>query len=124
MQRQELEVWLGAADGRLLSVAQIAQIAGLSADDVARAERLSTPECRRTFSMTLAILRDVYVDDADIRRWLRAGRRELEGRAPLSVLLTACASEVVDLAAQDWSRGAMPTVYRESRKGSERPRAS
>jgi hypothetical protein len=96
--RHELERWLcgGASGGPTL--ATIAAMLGVQADEVGPPSLLAA-------RFTVAVLRDTFTDDREVRCWLREPRPELSGLAAVDALLWAGRLEDVEaLAIRAWSR--------------------
>jgi hypothetical protein len=96
--RHELERWLcgGASGGP--TMATIAAMLGVQADEVGPPSLLAA-------RFTVAVLRDTFTDDRDVRRWLREPRPELSGLAAVDALLWAGRlADVEALAIRAWQR--------------------
>ena len=110
MNKQELEMWLCGPDAPILTPAEIAAILGVSLDAIADTTLLRAADRLRAVRFTLAVLRDVFADDEDVRSWLRTPRAEFGGLCALELLLAGRMRAVEDLAVRDWHRApvAMP----------------
>jgi hypothetical protein len=51
----------------------------------------------------LAVLRDIYDTDADVRRWLNTPRAEFGDRSAVDVMSAGCHGEVESLLVQQWN---------------------
>ena len=106
MTRLELEQWLCGDRTRLPPAAEIAALLGL-APYAARSAPLSglVRQLARGW-FAIVVLRDVFGDDRDVRRWLRAPRARFGGRCALDLLWAGETRAVEDLAVRDWHRPA------------------
>src|SRR4051812_50139208 len=87
MERHELERWLCGPDVPPLSPAAVATALGLPTG--LRADTTFVRAASRVSSMcfVLAVLRDAFADDCDIREWLETSRDELGGCSPTNAFL-------------------------------------
>ncbi|HKO15419.1 MAG TPA: antitoxin Xre/MbcA/ParS toxin-binding domain-containing protein [Gemmatimonadaceae bacterium] len=108
MNRRELERWLCGPDVRGPDPAEIARLLGVPLDDIGDTTLLRTVRRLRAVRFVLAVLRDVYADDGDVRRWIRKPRAELENRRALDLLLAGRAREVEELVLREWHRQMVP----------------
>ena len=106
MTRLELEQWLCGDRTRLPTAAEIAALLGL-APYAARSAPLSglVRQLARGW-FAIVVLRDVFGDDRDVRRWLRTPRARFGGRCALDLLWAGETRAVEDLAVRDWHRPA------------------
>lgn len=104
MDRQQLETWLCGPDAPVPTPAEIARVLGVPLDSIGDTTLLRAADRLRAVRFAVAVLRDVYADDADVRRWLRAPRAELDGRRALDLLFAGRADAVAELAVRDWHR--------------------
>lgn len=51
----------------------------------------------------LAVLRDIYEDDAEVKRWLNTPHSELGGRSAVDLLSTGRAGEVESMLVDHWN---------------------
>lgn len=51
----------------------------------------------------LAVLRDIYTDEAEIKRWLNTPHNELGGRTAVDVLSTGRVSELESILVEHWN---------------------
>ena len=102
MNRQELETWLCGPDAPTPTPVEIAAVLGLSLDTIADTTLLRSFDRLRALRFTLAVLRDVYTDDCDIRLWLLAPRAELGERRALDLLRAGRIAPVEELAVREW----------------------
>lgn len=104
MTRLELEQWLCGDRTRLPTAAEIARLLGL-APYTARGVPLADVVRRVARGwFAVVVLRDVFGDDRDVRRWLRAPRAEFAGRCALDLLWAGETRAVEDLAVREWHR--------------------
>ena len=104
MSKQELEMWLCGPDAPILTPAAIAAILGVSLDAIGDTTLLRTADRLRAVRFTLAVLRDVFTDDRDVRSWLRTPHAEFGGRSALELLFAGRMRAVEDLAVREWHR--------------------
>ncbi len=104
MNKQELERWLCGPDAPILTPAEIAASLGVSLDAIGDTTLLRTADRLRALRFTLAVLRDVFPDDEDVRFWLRTPRAEFGGLCGLELLLAGRMRAVEDLATREWHR--------------------
>ena len=104
MNRQELEQWLGDRDARALDLSDIAEVlhvtVGAPRDLVAPTSAAALHELR----FAVAVLRDAFACDEDVRRWLLAPSRAVDGLTPADLLSSGCVREFADLAVAEWNR--------------------
>jgi len=103
MERDELELWLCGPDTVLMSPFAAAEALGLPADALADTTLLRTARRVQALQLTLAILRDVFVADLDVWRWLETPRRELRGMTPRAALVAGLYERVEAIAVQAWN---------------------
>ena len=87
MTKHELEMWLCGPDASAPTPAEIAATLGVPLDAIGDTTLLRVADRLRAVRFTLAVLRDVFPDDADVRRWLRTPRAEFGERSGLELLL-------------------------------------
>ncbi|HKG90282.1 MAG TPA: antitoxin Xre/MbcA/ParS toxin-binding domain-containing protein [Gemmatimonadaceae bacterium] len=100
--REQLLAWLCGPDAPVPTPAEIASILGLSWDRVRDSTLLRVAGRLCAARFTLAVLRDVFVDDDEVREWLRAPRAELGGRCAVDLLMAGDVRPVEELAAREW----------------------
>ncbi len=104
MTRLELEQWLCGDRTRLPTAAEIARLLGL-APYTARGAALADVVRRVARGwFAVVVLRDVFGDDRDVCRWLRAPRVELGARCALDLLWAGETRAVEELAIREWHR--------------------
>jgi len=104
MTKQELEMWLCGPDAPLLAPAEIAAALGLSMHDVGDSTLLRAADRLRGLCFTVAVLRDLFPTDAEVRAWMRRPHLELNGRRPIDVVRAGGVRPVGELAAEHWRR--------------------
>ncbi len=115
MSKHELERWLCGPDAPLLSPGEIADLLGLPLAAIADTTLVRVADRLRALRFILAVLRDVFPDDEDVRSWLRMPRAELGGRSGLELLLVGCLRAVEDLAVRAWHQPRRPEPAFDSR---------
>ena len=103
MERDDLERWLCGPDAPLTPPCVIATALGLPAGTLADTTLLRTTRRVRALRLTLAVLRDVFAEDADVRSWLEASHDDLGDVAPLAAILAGREEVVLDLAIVEWN---------------------
>jgi hypothetical protein len=109
MTRQDLEQWLGAAvDSNGLRFTEVAEVLHLVLDASRKSLAIADAEELRTLRFALAVLRDVFATDADVRAWLVAPSAALAGQPPADLLADGRIHELAELAVREWNhpRGA------------------
>ena len=109
MTKQELETWLCGDGAPVPTPAEIAAVLGVALDSIADTAllRVSTRLTRVRF--TIAVLRDVFVDDQGVQWWLRLARPELRGRCALDLLMSGQSQLVEELAVREGHRPGVTT---------------
>jgi hypothetical protein len=51
----------------------------------------------------LAVLRDIYADEADVKRWLNTPHNELGGRTAVDLLSTGHVNKVESILVEHWN---------------------
>ena len=97
---EKLERWLCGPDAPPSSLDRIAAAFGVP---MATARPLEDSAVER-LRFTLMVLRDAFPDDWEMRRWLREPSMELEGIAPLDLLLRGSVDQLEALAVIAWNR--------------------
>ena len=113
MNRTQLAQWLGEADSESVAFSEIAEVLHLVLDASRRSLALASADEIREVRFALAVLRDVFPHDDDVRAWLSAPAQELSGATPADLLSTGRVREFVDLAVAEWNR---PGAFRQSRR--------
>ena len=116
MTRQELETWLCRDGTRVPTLAEVAAVLGVVPDRMRGVARPRRAIGLASLRFTIAVLRDVYADDAGVRRWLRASRAELGGRSCLELARAGRTRAVEELAVREWHAAPVapalaPTVF-------------
>jgi hypothetical protein len=104
MNRQDLEQWLGAVDSSGFRFSELAEVLHLVLDASRPSLAIADAGEFQTLRFTLAVLRDVFATDADIRAWLIAPSAALDGRSPADLLSEGRVHELADLAVREWNR--------------------
>lgn len=108
--RQELERWLCGADATVPTLAATAAALGVAldaSDDAALRRELRRLAAAR---FTVAVLRDTFTRDEEVRGWLRAPRAALGGLSALDALWAGEVTAVEALAMAEWRGPAVPPV--------------
>ena len=104
MNRQELEQWLGDRDSRPLELSDIAAVLHVIMEASRRPVALDDADALRELRFSVAVLRDVFSRDEDVRRWLLTPSRAVDGLTPADLLSSGAMSEFVELAVAEWNR--------------------
>jgi hypothetical protein len=95
MRQHELEVWLRGSDDQGSTAADIA-ILGVDTGVV-------TEPIARSIGFVLAVLRDIYADDAAVWRWLWRPRSELGYARAADLLLAGDGARIEALVTYQWN---------------------
>lgn len=104
LDRYELEQWLGTVDSDGLRLDELAEVLHLVLDASRELLTIADAEELRALRFALAVLRDVFVTDAELRAWIAAPMPGLNGRSPADLLSDGRIHELVDLAVREWNR--------------------
>jgi hypothetical protein len=104
MNRQDLEQWLGAVSSDGFPFTELAEVLHLLLDAARPSLAIADAEEFRTLRFALAVLRDVFATDADVRAWLIAPAVGLDGRSPADLVSEGRVHELADLAVREWNR--------------------
>jgi len=104
MNRQELEQWLGDRDARPLGLSDIAEVLHVIVEASRQRVALDDAGALRELRFAVAVLRDAFACDEDVRRWLLAPSRVVDGLTPADLLSSGCVREFADLAVAEWNR--------------------
>jgi hypothetical protein len=113
MNRNQLAQWLGEADSESVALSEIAELLHLVLDASRRSFALAGAEELREVRFALAVLRDIFPHDDDVRAWLSAPAPELKGETPADLLSIGRIREFVDLAVTEWNS---PRAFRPNRR--------
>jgi hypothetical protein len=111
MTREELEQWLGEAGEESVGIGEIAEVLHMVVDASRRALAIADAGELREMRFALAVLRDVFPDDADVRSWLRAPSLDMDGIAPAELVAAGRIRDFADLAVAEWNGPRRATVY-------------
>ena len=103
MDKKTLDAWLCGPDVPLPSPAAIASALGLPVRELADTTLLRTARHLGSLRFTLAVLRDIYADDTDVRRWLYTRHPEAGGVRPVHLILAGRTAAVEELAVRAWN---------------------
>ena len=95
MRQDELEDWLRGAEDR---GAAAADLAILGADTASVTEKVA-----RSIGFVIAVLRDIYADDAAVWRWLWRPRWELGYARAADALLSGDGARIEALVTYQWN---------------------
>jgi len=115
MTKQELRTWLCGHGTPVLTPAEIASVLGVTLDSIGDTLLLRVAARLTGACFTIAVLRDVFADDRDVRRWLRRPWAELEGRCAMDLLRAGQVDVVEDLAVREWHRPSATRAVAEPR---------
>ena len=109
MDKHEVERWLCAPGNPVPSPTTVAALLGLPVAQVADTTLLRTVRHVQSLRFTLALLRDRFASDCDVRAWLDDPRCELDGLSPREALLSGRCAAVEELAMDEWQRVLLET---------------
>ncbi len=104
MNRHELEQWLGDRDARPIGLGDIADVLHVIFEASRQPVALDDAGALRELRFAVAVLRDVFARDEDVRRWLLAPSAAVDGLTPAELLSSGCVGEFTDLAVAEWNR--------------------
>ena len=104
MNRQELEQWLGDRDVRPLGLSDIAEVLHVIIEASRQPVALDHAAALHELRFAIAVLRDAFACDEDVRRWLLAPSHAVDGLTPADLLSSGCVGEFADLAVAEWNR--------------------
>ena len=104
MNRHELELWLGDRDARPLALGDIAEVLHVIIEASRQPVALDDAGALRELRFAVAVLRDVFARDEDVRRWLLTPSAAVDGLTPADLLSSGCVREFTDLAVAEWNR--------------------
>jgi hypothetical protein len=104
MNKQQLEQWLGELDSRSVALSEIAELLHLVLDASRSSLSLGSADELRELRFALAVLRDVFPHDDDVRAWLTTPVAELQDAAPADLLSSGRIRDFADLAVAEWNR--------------------
>ena len=112
MNRHELEKWLGESDDRAVALGELAALLHVVIDASRQSVAFTNTQQLRELRFAIAILRDVFPRDEDVRAWLRAPQLALDEESPGDLLSAGRVREFVDLAVAEWNRPRPPVSLR------------
>ena len=104
MNRHELEQWLGDRDARPLALGDIADVLHVIIEASRQPVALEDAGALRELRFAVAVLRDAFPRDEDVRRWLLSPSAAVDGLTPADLLSSGCVREFTDLAVAEWNR--------------------
>ena len=103
MERYELEQWLCGRDVPPSSPEAIGGAVGLPPGVLTDTTFVRVASRVSSLRFTLAVLRDAFADDGEMRHWLDTPRPELDGSSATRALLAGRCELVETLAVQAWN---------------------
>jgi Protein of unknown function (DUF2384) len=103
MNKRQLAQWLGEREARAVALSDIAEVLHIVLDTSRRSLSIAGAEELRELRFALAVLRDVFPSDDDVRRWLTTPSSGVGGDVPAELLSTGRVREFVDLAVAEWN---------------------
>jgi hypothetical protein len=104
MTRDELEKWLGDRSAKSVALGEIAEILHVVLEASRRSLALADAAELQELRFAVAVLRDIFPNDAGVRAWLRAPARDISGLTPADLLSGGRINEFADLAVAEWNR--------------------
>ena len=109
MDRRQLAQWLGELGSEGVALTEIAELLHFVLDASRQSIALASPDELGELRFALAVLRDVFPRDDDVRAWLVLQSPELNGAMPADLLSAGRIREFVDLAVAEWNK---PRTFR------------
>lgn len=100
MRREELETWLSDGVEREPTPTEMAILLGTESD-------FAAPSIRRSIRFVLAVLRDIYAEEAAVWRWLYRPRRDLAELRAVDLLRSNRAVQLESLVVAEWNAGVL-----------------
>ena len=110
MNRQELQQWLGERDARSVALDEIADVLHVVVGAARRSLALANASELNELRFAIAVLRDVFARDVEVRAWLMTP--VIGGDTPADLLGAGRVREFADLAVEEWNRPRAPRVLR------------
>ena len=104
MNKKELEQWLGELHSRSVALTEIAEVLHVVLDASRRPLAIAGLEEIRELRFALAVLRDAFPSDDDVRNWLTTPSPEVRDAMPADLLTADRIGEFVDLAVAEWNK--------------------
>lgn len=117
MNRHELEQWLGDREARPLALGDIAEVLHVIIEASRQPVALNDADALRELRFAVAVLRDVFPRDEDVRRWLLSPSAAVDGLTPAELLSSGCVRDFTDLAVAEWNRPRATYAAAESIRG-------
>jgi len=114
MNKKDLEKWLGELHTRSMALTDIADVLHVVLDASRRPLAIAGIEEIRELRFALAVLRDVFPSDDDVRLWLTTPSAETPDCVPADLLTADRIHEFVELAVAEWNK---PRGLRSGRPG-------
>jgi hypothetical protein len=116
MNKRELEQWLGDGelDSRPVALTEVAEVLHVVLDASRRPLAIAGIEEIRELRFALAVLRDAFPSDDDVRAWLTTPSAEIQDAVPADLLTGDRIPEFVNLAIAEWNK---PRGLRSGRPG-------
>jgi hypothetical protein len=96
IEKRQLETWLVGSYERPVAAASIGELLGIDEEFVPAVRR-------RSMRFVVAVLRDMFSDDCQVKAWLSQVRSELGNTSASESLLTGSTEAVEALAVDDWN---------------------
>jgi hypothetical protein len=100
MRREELESWLCDGVEREPTPTEMAILLGTESD-------FAAPTTRRTIRFVLAVLRDIYAEEAAVWRWLYRPRSDLADLRAIDLLRGNRTAQLESLVVSEWNAGVL-----------------
>lgn len=104
MNRQELEQWLGEHESRSVALNELAEVLHVIMDAARRSVAFTDVEQLRELRFAIAVLRDAFPRDEDVRAWLLTPAAAIDGETPADLLSMGRIRDFADLAVDEWNR--------------------
>src|SRR5437763_17107945 len=110
MNRKQLEQWLGERESRSVALDEIADVLHVVVDASRRSVSFANANELSELRFAIAVLRDVFPCDREVRAWLTTPA--IGGDTPADLLAAGNVSEFADLAIEEWNRPRIPQRLR------------
>jgi len=100
MRREELETWLCDGAEREPTPTEMAILLGTESD-------FAAPSVRRSIRFVLAVLRDIYADEAAVWRWLYRPRSDLADGRAVDLIRADRSAHIESLVVSEWNAGVL-----------------
>jgi hypothetical protein len=108
MNRKELEQWLGDRESRSVALDELADVLHVVLGAARRSVSFADADELNELRFAIAVLRDVFARDDEVRAWLTTPA--IGGDTPADLLAAGNIRQFADLAIEEWNRPRMPRL--------------